>query len=413
MDEIYRQYHEVANIFPLMQGEEFEALKNDIAEHGQREPIWLATDGRIIDGRNRHRACCELGISPKFTIWDGNGSLVYFVVSLNLHRRHLNSGQKAIIAVDILPLLEVEAKEKQKAQGSRGSEGGRGKTKTLDQSFDQGFERTPQATAQAAAIVGSNRQYVSEAKRLVQESPEVADLVRAGEITMPEAKSLAKMDDDKRAHAIELMQGGEAKSAKDAMTMVAREQKITIAQNLPPKVYNVIYADPAWEYSNTGVHGAADHHYDTMPTEKLKTLLADIEMKLADNAVLFLWVTNPLLLDAVAVVEAWGFQYKTNMVWVKTELVKPGSGFYVRGRHELLFICTRGSFTPLNPNIAPPIGSIVESPVREHSRKPETVYDIIEALYPGCNYVELFARTKRSGWDAWGNQVDKFAAVAQ
>lgn len=401
MDEIYRQYHEVANIFPLMQGEEFEALKNDIAEHGQREPIWLATDGRIIDGRNRHRACCELGVAPKFTTWDGNGSLVYFVVSLNLHRRHLNSGQKAIIAVDILPLLEAEAKERQ-----RGGQGGT----LLKEIFP---EAKSQARDQAAAIVGTNAHYVSDAKRLVQDAPEVANLVRSGEITMPEAKSLAKMDDDKRAHVIGIMQAGEAKSAKDAMTMASREHKVSVAQSLPPKVYNVIYADPAWEYSNTGVHGAADHHYDTMATDKLKTLLADIEMQLADNAVLFLWVTNPLLLDAVAVVEAWGFQYKTNMVWVKTELVKPGSGFYVRGRHELLFICTRGSFTPLNPNIAPPIGSIIESPVREHSRKPETVYDIIEALYPGCNYVELFARTKRAGWDAWGNQVDKFEAVVQ
>jgi N6-adenosine-specific RNA methylase IME4 len=131
-------------------------------------------------------------------------------------------------------------------------------------------------------------------------------------------------------------------------------------------------------------------------------------MKVSDNAVLFLWATNPLLVDAMEVVSAWKFQYKTNMVWVKTELQKPGSGFYVRGRHELLFICTRGSFTPLNPNISPPIGSIIEAPVREHSRKPESVYGIIEALYPGCNYVELFSRTSRNGWDSWGNQVDTF-----
>lgn len=94
------------------------------------------------------------------------------------------------------------------------------------------------------------------------------------------------------------------------------------------------------------------------------------------------------------------------MIWVKTELKKPGSGFYVRGRHENLFICTRGSFTPLDKNISPPIGSVFEAPVQEHSKKPKIVYGIIETLYPKCNYVELFLRGKPyEGWDAMGDEV--------
>jgi len=121
---------------------------------------------------------------------------------------------------------------------------------------------------------------------------------------------------------------------------------------------------------------------------------------------LFLWVTNPMLADAMQVVEAWGFEYKTNIVWVKTDLVKPGSGFYVRGRHELLFICTRGSFLPL-VDVAPPIGSVITAPVQEHSRKPDEAYDIIERLYPGCNYLELFARHTRPGWVAWGDEIER------
>lgn len=211
-----------------------------------------------------------------------------------------------------------------------------------------------------------------------------------------------------KARKTELTSASVLTIVKDIQQEESREKKTKTAQNLPPKIFNVIYADPPWKYNNTGVHGAAQHHYETMDTEKLKTLLIDIEMKVAKDAVLFLWVTNPLLLDAVAVVEAWGFEYKTNMVWAKTELQKPGGGFYVRGRHELLFICTRGNFTPLDIHIAPPIGSIIEAPVREHSRKPESVYGIIEALYPKCNYVELFARYRRNNWDSWGNQVDSF-----
>lgn len=100
-DETAREYHEVANIFPLLQGEEFEELKADIAANGLREPIWLHSDGRIIDGRNRHRACIETGTPPKFRTWDGSGSLVAFVVSMNLKRRHLTSSQRAMVALAV------------------------------------------------------------------------------------------------------------------------------------------------------------------------------------------------------------------------------------------------------------------------------------------------------------------------
>lgn len=106
MDETQRQYHDVANIFPLLTGGDFEALKADIAEHGLREPIWLHPDGRIIDGRNRHRACIEIGIAPDFRMWGGDGPLVPFVVSLNLHRRHLTESQRAMVAARLANMGE-------------------------------------------------------------------------------------------------------------------------------------------------------------------------------------------------------------------------------------------------------------------------------------------------------------------
>src|SRR5262245_64864510 len=102
------QFHEVANIFPMMSAEEFVALKTDIQQHGLREPIWTY-HGQIIDGRNRYLACTELGIEPEYREWGGEGSLVAFVVSLNLQRRHLSSSQKAVLAVDVEKLLATEA----------------------------------------------------------------------------------------------------------------------------------------------------------------------------------------------------------------------------------------------------------------------------------------------------------------
>jgi len=167
-------------------------------------------------------------------------------------------------------------------------------------------------------------------------------------------------------------------------------------------VFNAVLADPPWEYSVQNVNGAANNHYDTMPLEDICALPEQLGIKFADNAVLFLWVTNPFLVKALEVVRAWGFEYKTNIVWVKTDLKRPGAGHYIRGRHELLYICTRGTMTPL-VDVSPPIGSVIQAPLQEHSRKPDEVYSIIERLYPGCNYVEFFARRPRDGWKQYGD----------
>lgn len=176
---------------------------------------------------------------------------------------------------------------------------------------------------------------------------------------------------------------------------------------LPEGIYDIIYADPPWQYSNVLPQwGAAETHYRTMSIEEL----CDIKIPAADNAALFLWVTNPFLRDAFQVIDAWGFEYKTNLVWVKDKLKKPGSGFWIRGRHELLFICGKGSFVP-DQTGKHPIGSVIEEPivlndpVQDHSRKPERVYELIEYLYPGGRYLELFARKSRKHWTSWGDEI--------
>ena len=102
--------HEVSAIFPMLEGEAFEALKQDIKVNGQHDPIWTY-QGKIIDGRNRERACRELGIEPRIQEWDGHGDLVAFVISQNLHRRHLSEPQRAIVAARLKqPLAEAARK---------------------------------------------------------------------------------------------------------------------------------------------------------------------------------------------------------------------------------------------------------------------------------------------------------------
>jgi N6-adenosine-specific RNA methylase IME4 len=180
--------------------------------------------------------------------------------------------------------------------------------------------------------------------------------------------------------------------------------------SLPTGTFDVIYADPPWQYDNAiESWGPASLHYPAMSTEAIEGL----DIPVADNAVLFLWATNPFLEDALRVVESWGFEYKTNVVWVKTDLKRPGSGFYVRGHHELLFICTRGSYVPDQTGKSP-ISSVLYASVREHSRKPEEVYGLIESLYPDGRYLELFARHHdRNHWAVWGAEVPGDLALVE
>jgi len=184
---IMREFHEVANLFPLLQGDEFDDFCQDILENGLLEPIWLHPNGKIIDGRNRYNACQKVGVAPRYKTWDGQGSLVSFVVSLNLHRRHLTSGQKAALAVELEPFFAAEAKERQVATQLQG------KSKDGEPVFGEGknsLTEKGQARDQAAAAVGANGRYVSDAKRLKREAPQVFEQVKSGEISIPEAKKI-------------------------------------------------------------------------------------------------------------------------------------------------------------------------------------------------------------------------------
>jgi hypothetical protein len=178
-------FHPVADLFPLLEGQDFRDLVEDIRVHGQREPVWTHK-GQIIDGRNRYRACREIGVEPKTREWDGRGSLLAFVVSLNLHRRHLCSSQRAAIAVDMLPLLEAEAKERQKKAGEQH---GRGRGRKVPEKVPEAKRDDGESRKQAAKLAGTNSRYVSEAKRVREEAPDLFEGIRRGELNVYEAKN--------------------------------------------------------------------------------------------------------------------------------------------------------------------------------------------------------------------------------
>ncbi len=174
--------------------------------------------------------------------------------------------------------------------------------------------------------------------------------------------------------------------------------------------FKTILADPPWQFQNRTGKMAPEHkrlnRYPTMPLDEIKTL--PVSKAADDGAHLYLWVPNALLPEGLEVMKAWGFQYKTNIVWEKVR--KDGGpdgrgvGFYFRNVTELLLFGVRGSnMRTLAPGRTQV--NLIRSQKREHSRKPDEIITLIEQCSPGP-YLELFARGKRDGWTLWGNQAN-------
>ncbi len=167
------------------------------------------------------------------------------------------------------------------------------------------------------------------------------------------------------------------------------------------KLYGLILADPAWRFEpysrETGMDRAPENHYPTMTLDKIEAL----QIPAADDCVLFLWATVPMLPEALAVMGAWGFTYKSQIVWVKDRI---GTGYWARNKHELLLIGTKGSIPAPVPGTQPE--SAILAPVGRHSEKPEVFHELIERLFPNIPKLEMFSRRARPGWDSWGAEAD-------
>lgn len=176
----------------------------------------------------------------------------------------------------------------------------------------------------------------------------------------------------------------------------------------PNKKYSVILADPPWKFQTFSAKGittkGAEGNYSCMPIEEIQQMpVADLADK---DCFLFMWATFPLLPEALATMAAWGFKYKTGASWHKTTKNGKdafGTGYVFRSAAELLLVGTRGKPKTLNRSTR----NVIHGVVREHSRKPDSQYEMIESLCSG-ERIELFARQHRTGWDCWGNETDKF-----
>jgi len=177
----------------------------------------------------------------------------------------------------------------------------------------------------------------------------------------------------------------------------------------PNKKYKIIYADPPWSYEDKSLAGkrGAGCKYETQNIEWLKSL--PVKNISENDCVLFMWVTMPMIPEGLALIESWGFKYKTcAFVWVKKNKRKDswfwGMGMWTRANAEICLLSTKGK----PKRISAGVHSVIDTPIETHSKKPNEVRKRIIKLMGDLSRIELFSRQKTDGWDVWGNEVDKF-----
>lgn len=404
------EFHEYANKFRLMNEAEYEGFKEDIRNHGLLNQLILF-EGKILDGRNRYKACKELGIELKYIQYKGTKEeAFYFVVSENLYRRHLNLAERAEIGLIILDQEEKWAQERMREAQHKFS--------TLEEQTpatpSDGVEDTNKHEGEALRIAskktGVGRETLRTAKKVRDSNDDLVkkkwedykkgkkgSTVKAVREVEKVATKVKKMNDPKINKKWEQAKQGKTtiKAVKMALDKKSKPKFVPI---IPEDKYELIYADPPWEYNFTqSPTRTIEKEY---PTMKLKEI-CKLRVPSAKDCILFLWCTSPKLYpEGMEVIKSWGFTYKTSMVWVKDKI---GMGYYARSRHEFILIATKG-----NPGVPEPsdrYDSVIEQPRTEHSKKPEIVYEMIEKMYPNKKKIELFARNKREGWNTWGNEV--------
>ncbi|MCV3209625.1 MT-A70 family methyltransferase [Mesorhizobium sp. YC-39] len=382
--------HPLAELFPMLPEAEIALLADDICTNGLNHPIVLY-EGKILDGRNR-LAACEFGqLEPSFVDYAGDDPLG-FVLSENLRRRHLTESQRAMVAAQIVD-WEV--------------------------GFNQHSGGANLPAHKAAERLSISERAVKAAKRIRDHGAvELVQAIRDGRVSVHAGEALSDLALEAQREVLAREEKQIVARAKEIraerqrlrhtvrvahLDMVATRGQATApvwwkaGQSGP--TYPIIYADPPWKFlvhsEVTGREKSAENHY---PTMDLPAIL-ELGSPAAKNAALFLWVTD--LANGLACMQAWGFAFKSFWGWEKQYPGRQlGTGYWSFDNLELLLIGTRGDFPAPLPGTQPQ--KLTAHPVAEHSAKPDFFAEQIERLWPGVPRLEMFCRSPRPGWDAWG-----------
>jgi N6-adenosine-specific RNA methylase IME4 len=394
------EFHPLAEVFPLIEGAEFNDLVADIRANGQREDIVLL-DGTVLDGRigrNRYRACLAAGVAPRVIAFspDGHGEPLAFVISKNLKRRHLNESQRAMAAARLANMRQGERTDIAEPSANL--------PKVAQPAAASMLNVSPRLVTSAKAVqdkgspalvraVDNGKISVSEAASATRlsrgQQDRVAEAAAAGR---PKAVRAIVQDDRRAAHAARTLVGG---TVDDLHRLAASGFKAA-----------GILADPPWKFvtrSERGEGRSANQHYRTDALDLIKAL--PVAQLAAPDAVLCMWIVDWCLPQALEVIKAWGFEHKTTaFTWAKLnesgEGWHMGQGYWTRANPEDCWLATCGNPKRLYADVR----QLIVAPVAEHSRKPNEIYERIERLVEGP-YLELYARCERKGWMSWGDEL--------
>ncbi len=418
-------FHPLADIFPLIEGSDFEDLVADIRVHGLRDKIVLH-DKQILDGRNRYRASVAAGVLSQsldtltapmlkyFHVYApaGKGAathqeLLDFVISKNLKRRQLNDDQRRMVAARLANLKQGRPSEDKTSQSANISRDEAAKLLTSDVAgIDRARAVISHAAPEIVNAVDQGNLSVATAAEIAAQPPErqaeiIASLPRDehGKLTPEIKKALAPVVKELRAEKQKAK--GEKRNAREAEL----GKKL---RAMPEKHYGVVLEDFEWDHEpwsrESGMDRHPSNHYptasDAHTPEEIVARTTERFKCAADICVLYMWATIPHASIAMKVLELRGFTYKSQIIWNKA---RPGAGrgpgYWVTGEHEILLIGTRGNVVaPTNAHFP----SRFVAPVGEHSEKPNEQYEHAEFHFPNLPKIELNARRARPGWDSWG-----------
>lgn len=402
--------NEFKGLIPPLTDEEYKGLEESILKDGCRDALVLWGE-ILVDGHNRYEICTRHNIPFKtvqkeFTSRD---DVLLWMIDTQFSRRNLDAPDRILLAQKKAPILErLARKSHYEAVAKSNSERTNQKAIVVQMDNDEKLAINQPTVSpvpkpetkeppkpihvreEVAKIAGVSSGTVARFEQVQKKKPELIDDIRKGEISINQAYQTVRREEKKQ-------------EVFDRIEEHAKVQTGAINIEQTKRKYNIIYADPPWRYWESGNKNQA-LHYTTMTIDEIcKLPVKDIA---DDNCVLFMWVTYPILQDAFKVIDAWGFKYSTcGFVWVKKNKNKDtpfiGCGAWTRANSELCLIATKGNVMRLDASIS----QIVESPIEEHSKKPDVVRDLITKLVGELPRVELFCRNPTKGWDVWGNEA--------
>ena len=380
------EYHELANLFPLMDESQYSDLVADIKENGLIESIILH-EGKILDGRNRYNACNDAGVEPNFVEYEGEDALSY-VISLNLNRRHLNESQRAMIGAKLANMKS----------GTR-----------TDLTSDQLVLGLSNKDASEKLNVGLGS--IKRAKQVQKEGIEdLQKSVEAGKVSVSAASDIATLD--KAEQEVVVAKGEDeilkmATKIRQERSAESREQKAkmrmeALAIKPPEGKYRTIVIDPPWDMERIQMENRTfdkeSFDYPTMSLDELK----DFKLPAHEECHLWLWTTQKYLRPSFDLLDAWDFTYLATFVWHKNGGFQPVGLPQFNCEFVLLarkggqpFVETKQFFT------------CFDAKRREHSRKPDEFYDVVKRVCPEPR-IDIFSREDRDGYDVWGLEAGMF-----